>query len=482
MESTTNRNAPRPQIDHLEQMVPYLFAIGCMRAWTTLLFVAPASIAGPVILPFDPHAVFDILYAATGIALAVAAPRFAPLQETRLAKPITLAAIILATASMLAASAFPEAAVPLSIAGAILGGAGFCSFLLLHAEAMVPLSLIRIALYTAASRLVAVPIVYFCQGLDATRMALAAILLPIIAMGCVSFAYKSIPADERQRPVKAAFKLPWKLMALLCIYSFVYGMSENQIPSSAGRHSSLSTALVMAALFLLIYFFANRFSISSLYRSPVVMLVCGVLLIPAQGLMGDVVAGYLISMGYTLVTLLISLLFYDLAKRTGMSIVILSGISKAAMLFTIGGRYLTELIERTMASDELGAQLIIMVLIVLSVAATVIILLSEKDLATTWGIHVKTTGGLSEKASRDERVSQRCSIVSRTFHLSPREDEILRLIAQGMSNTAIERELFIANGTLKAHIQHIYVKTGVHSRKELSSLLDICDQDDRDTL
>ena len=34
----------------------------------------------------------------------------------------------------------------------------------------------------------------------------------------------------------------------------------------------------------------------------------------------------------------------------------------------------------------------------------------------------------------------------------------------------IERELFIASGTLKAHIQHIYVKCGVHSRKELIAL------------
>ena len=56
--------------------------------------------------------------------------------------------------------------------------------------------------------------------------------------------------------------------------------------------------------------------------------------------------------------------------------------------------------------------------------------------------------------------------------MSPREDEIVRLLAQGKTNAAIERELFIASGTLKAHIQHIYVKLGIHSRKELAELVD----------
>ena len=54
--------------------------------------------------------------------------------------------------------------------------------------------------------------------------------------------------------------------------------------------------------------------------------------------------------------------------------------------------------------------------------------------------------------------------------MSPREDEICRLIAGGKTTQQIARELFIASGTLTAHIQHIYVKCGVHSRKELIAL------------
>lgn len=48
--------------------------------------------------------------------------------------------------------------------------------------------------------------------------------------------------------------------------------------------------------------------------------------------------------------------------------------------------------------------------------------------------------------------------------LSPREVEILRLLAQGLSNRALSRELFISEATVKTHLVHIYGKLGVDNR------------------
>lgn len=48
--------------------------------------------------------------------------------------------------------------------------------------------------------------------------------------------------------------------------------------------------------------------------------------------------------------------------------------------------------------------------------------------------------------------------------LSPREREILRLIARGDSNKLIARELDIAETTVKIHVQHILRKLGLSSR------------------
>ena len=108
--------------------------------------------------------------------------------------------------------------------------------------------------------------------------------------------------------------------------------------------------------------------------------------------------------------------------------------------------------------------------VVMLVLASTLMLLSEKDLASRWGIRLLETDNLAKESLRAERIAERCDAVSASCHLSPREDEICRLIASGKTNQQIERELFIASGTLKAHIQHIYVKCGVHSRKELIAL------------
>lgn len=50
--------------------------------------------------------------------------------------------------------------------------------------------------------------------------------------------------------------------------------------------------------------------------------------------------------------------------------------------------------------------------------------------------------------------------------LTPREGEILSLLAEGQSNKLIARNLGISDGTVKLHVKAILRKLGVHSRVE----------------
>jgi DNA-binding NarL/FixJ family response regulator len=50
--------------------------------------------------------------------------------------------------------------------------------------------------------------------------------------------------------------------------------------------------------------------------------------------------------------------------------------------------------------------------------------------------------------------------------LTPREREVLALLAEGQSSSQIARELVISPRTLGTHVQHILSKLGVHSRTQ----------------
>lgn len=73
---------------------------------------------------------------------------------------------------------------------------------------------------------------------------------------------------------------------------------------------------------------------------------------------------------------------------------------------------------------------------------------------------------LSEPTSSDSALSGRRNAILEQLPdpLTPREEEILVLIAQGLSNTEIAQELFISMPTVKTHVGHILAKTGSRDR------------------
>ena len=55
--------------------------------------------------------------------------------------------------------------------------------------------------------------------------------------------------------------------------------------------------------------------------------------------------------------------------------------------------------------------------------------------------------------------------------LSPRETEVLLVLATGASTRELSAQLFISEHTVRNHLKAIYRKLGVHSRTELFSKL-----------
>lgn len=455
---------------YLAGILPYLFALGCARAWVTLAVAAPAL---RLAAPFDLHDVFDYAMVLISIVVALAARRLVPLNATGVVRAVSAGAMVAASLALIAAGAAPlpeGAPAALAVLGAAFGGIGFGLFLVLWAEVLSCVSLIRIFLYTTASQLTAVVFVFFCGGLDGLRVACAMVALPVAAILCLRTAFRALPVADRPSPVVPKFTYPWKIFALLVLFSFAYGLRQHQLAAGAGMHSSLSTAIVMAVLFAGAYFFSSRLNIGALYRSPFVLIVCGFLLVPSEGVFGAAASSYLISMSYSLVGIIVALLLYDIAKRLGVTVVAFAAVKGAEQIFVIGGKGASEALGA--AGLPAGVQdALIAGLVVAMMVAAMLILLSEKELASRWGVRILDVGGLVEKTPDEERREARVAELAEHARLTPRETEILHLIAQGKNGPAIRSELFIAEGTLKAHTSHIYEKCGVANRRELRTLL-----------
>jgi DNA-binding NarL/FixJ family response regulator len=52
--------------------------------------------------------------------------------------------------------------------------------------------------------------------------------------------------------------------------------------------------------------------------------------------------------------------------------------------------------------------------------------------------------------------------------LTPREIEIVRMVAKGRSNREIGASLLITEGTVKIHLHNVYKKLGIDNRVDLT--------------
>ncbi len=84
-----------------------------------------------------------------------------------------------------------------------------------------------------------------------------------------------------------------------------------------------------------------------------------------------------------------------------------------------------------------------------------------------------------QKSSKDDFVADLLAAFGKPAHvnqssliepLTEREIEVLKLIAEGMSNPEIAEKLFLSTGTVKTHVKHIYGKLNVDDRVKAASM------------
>jgi DNA-binding NarL/FixJ family response regulator len=93
--------------------------------------------------------------------------------------------------------------------------------------------------------------------------------------------------------------------------------------------------------------------------------------------------------------------------------------------------------------------------------------LGEEAFASAWAEGwTMTSEQATEYALDHSTTPERVAPETYPAGLSAREVEVLRLVAQGMTNAEVARELFLSSRTVDWHLSSIYRKLGQHSRTE----------------
>ena len=88
-----------------------------------------------------------------------------------------------------------------------------------------------------------------------------------------------------------------------------------------------------------------------------------------------------------------------------------------------------------------------------------------------WGIPAEQSALLPNADKKKDELRAACSALAYRYGLTRREEQVLYLVAQGLTAAQIEEELAITNSTVKTHTNAVFRKMGVHSRKEIADIV-----------
>lgn len=105
------------------------------------------------------------------------------------------------------------------------------------------------------------------------------------------------------------------------------------------------------------------------------------------------------------------------------------------------------------------------------IVIVVIYVLAMASMHYSWNKREGENEPSPSAANVTDALEKRCAEVSESYKLSPRESEILVLLAQGRTRTYIQEELVLAENTVKSHVAHIYTKLGVRDRQDMIDIV-----------
>ena len=442
--------------------------VGVYRAWIEIMFVGSfvdfpfARVAG--------HDLFDLVMIAVLLILALAAKRVVYLGRRRWVPLVTGALLVAST--VLGFWSFFDAGVAQAVAipACVCGGVGIALMILLWSELYGQLSPVRICLYYALSLMLGAALVWVYRGFVAQWLPAMTGLLPVLSLAMLFRCYAIPAVAEEPRRGWVSFSFPWKPVLVIATYSFAFGVQEGLTYQFGGPHSAVGMVVCALLVAGAIAVFPRAVPFGQLYSRWLPMVAAVALVLPVLGasFLAPPILAFSSNLGYAATEIFIMVMIGSIVYNYGVNALWLFGIER-------GVRALAMLLGRAAYDTAAVPDAVLAALVVIAVLVATYLILTEGRVTSDWGVTARPRRAdrteAEERSLRRARLVERCHEVGEDRKLSQREEEVLVLLAERKTISQIEHELYIANGTAKAHIRHVYAKLGIHSREELFELV-----------
>jgi DNA-binding CsgD family transcriptional regulator len=279
------------------------------------------------------------------------------------------------------------------------------------------------------------------------------------------------PADVAITRPSTFLPLASQLFVCILLFRMAFGYSLRFGETGGVPVSDFLVLVPVAATMLYVVLGRRSFDADLAARISVVLVVAGFFLVTADSHNLSVASNVLLSAGNTLFdmvawTVLISI---SARNRAGALAVFAWGRGMSG-LGTLAGAALGVWSNSLFSSNR---DLLIVVsgsIVVLFVAYAIIGLGRFSFKETIEGI-TSTAMQVEAATNPEEEFDARCADVAAEYGLSPRELEVLKMLARGRDRAYIEEKLVVSRNTVKAHVKHIYAKLGIHSHQDLIALV-----------
>lgn len=291
-------------------------------------------------------------------------------------------------------------------------------------------------------------------------------------------------------------KLMFSIMTFSLLCRMFDTMNSGEDPLAFLGGSPIFALVVVGAAFIAIVAKAgDRFNPTFIYRLSLPIMVAGYVAIALLFDSHAAISLLIINVGYEFFDILTWVLFVDASRRRNENALYIFGLGVAFMFCGMAlGNAASHILDTLVAGGNVQANVVAMAAILCLVIVAFLVLpegtvaqLSRReghaergeeptaennDLAESEAKDSAAGDGQADGAATADRIERHCAAVARDFGLTPRESEVIVLLAYGRTLAIIARDLHIAQGTARTHIENIYRKLDVHKQQELIDLVE----------